>query len=150
MPTAPMSRMAVRAVGLRGVARGLDGLPNPVGQGPTHGRILKPAPVTAKLPPGGPSRITSAGLSATTAINAVEGGAVTPRRVAGRAGHCVVGLPAGCRLTHRTGKSEEMVAATADADILEGDHSIPLATAAGVRRGGVPRQPRCMTRGRLA
>ena len=35
------------------------------GRGPTHGRILKPAPVTTKLPAGGPSRITSAGPSAT-------------------------------------------------------------------------------------
>jgi len=29
---------------------------HPVGQGPAHGRILKPAPVTAKLPAGEPSR----------------------------------------------------------------------------------------------
>ena len=39
-----------------------------VGQGPTHGRILKPVPVTAKLPAGDPPRITSAGSSATTGL----------------------------------------------------------------------------------
>ena len=141
-------------------------------------------------------------------VNAVEGGAVTPRRRAGRAWQCAgrVGskgsiasprqpLPgferaesfaspaviprtticqhflrrgcnpawggrtgwAACRRAYcwmsaeqRTGKGEEMIAATVGADILEGDHSIPSATAAGVRRGGVPRQLRCMTRGSLA
>jgi len=50
----------------------------------------------------------------------------------------------------RTGKGEEMVAATVGADILEEDHSIPSATAAGVRRGGVPRQPMGYTQGKLA
>ncbi len=52
---------------------GLDGC-HPVGQRPTHGRMLKPAPVTAKLQAGGPSRITSAGSAATGFV----GGSASP------------------------------------------------------------------------
>ena len=39
-----------------------------MGQGTTHGRILKPAPVTAKFPADRPSRIRSAESSATTGL----------------------------------------------------------------------------------
>ena len=54
---------------------------------------------------------------------------------------------------HRTGKAEEVLATTVGANLAqgcEGEHSIPSAAAAGVRRGGVPRQPRGYTVGKLA
>ena len=60
------------SAGCWGGEHDLDGC-HPVGQGPTHGRILNPAPVTAKLPAGGPSRITSAGPSATTGLRSARG-----------------------------------------------------------------------------
>ena len=50
---------------------------------------------------------------------------------------------------HRTGKGEEVLASNLSQG-CEGEHSIPSAAAAGVRRGNVPRQPRGYTVGKLA
>ena len=45
---------------------------------------------------------------------------------------------------HRAGEHEAVLGAKVGADLgqrFEGEHSIPSSAAAGVRRGGVPRQP---------
>ena len=52
---------------------------------------------------------------------------------------------------HRAGEHEEVLGAKVGAELgqgFEGEHSIPSSTAAGVRTGGVPRQPRGYTGGR--
>ncbi len=54
---------------------------------------------------------------------------------------------------HRTGTGEEVLAYTVGANLAqgcEGEHGMPSAAAAGVRRGNVPRQPRGYTVGKLA
>ena len=54
---------------------------------------------------------------------------------------------------HRAGEREEVLEAKVGADVgqgFKGEHSILSSTAAGVRRGGVPRQPLGYTRGMLA
>ena len=82
-------------------------------------------------------------------VDGVKGGAVTPHRGVGRAGQCVAGACWWMPAEHRTGKGEEVLASNL-AQGCEGEHSIPSAATAGVRRGNVPRQPRGYTVGKLA
>ncbi len=92
--TAPKTpRMAVRAVsGLDRVGgeHDPDGC-HPVGQGPTHGRILKPAPVTARLPAGGPSR-DHVGL-----VVGHDGATLDPRRGSRDGSTSPLAAPVACR-----------------------------------------------------
>jgi len=67
-------------------------------------------------------------------VNAVEGGAVTPRRRAGRAGQCAAGRVGECWLCFGLESTGKVLGGTVDANLAQecqGEHSLPSATATG-------------------
>ena len=75
-----------------------------------------------------------------TTCQRFKGGAVTPHRGVGRAGQCVAGRAGGCRPSIAPGRARKCSRPTLPQG-AKGSTASPRRAAAGVRRGGVPRQP---------